>query len=658
MKNEPKNEIIAKILKNFEGKKYLTLINEISTLIEEYPKSIFLLNVLGVVYNQLNNLDEAILCFKKIIKIDKNFADAYYNLGIIFKRMDRVDDAISNYNKCIKIKPNKFEAYNNIGNVYRETNETQKAIEKYLQCLEINPNYLIALQNFGICLQNFYFNDRSKLVDKHIINLLENDRILRPVDIVSSIINYLYLNIEFKKIVENIDYSKIEKNIEKLVNSILDIKILISLLNITPITDLKIERFLKYLRKNILINISSVKNKKSTLIVINAIAKQCFINEYIYNIDEIEKKAIKELEKKISNNIKFKASTDICLGISCLAAYKSLNNYKWSKKILNYVEIEDLVKQQIKENATEENIKKEILSHDISNAISKKVKNQYENNPYPRWTKISLYNEPKNILSYVNNNNLFVDEKKLKNWNNLNILVAGCGTGQHAITTATKFINSQITAIDLSANSLSYAKRKANELEIKNIDFIEMDILDLKYFGKNFEIIESVGVLHHMENPFNGWKALVNTLKPDGLIMIGLYSALARIHIKKIRKKIIKIKNTISNDDIKLFREEVINLENDDYELIKQSPDFYSMSSIRDLIFHTQEHTFTISEISKYIKDLDLKFCGFENREIIKLFTKIYSKNKDLYNLKLWDKFENENYRIFAGMYQFWCQKN
>ena len=82
------------------------------------------------------------------------------------------------------------------------------------------------------------------------------------------------------------------------------------------------------------------------------------------------------------------------------------------------------------------------------------------------------------------------------------------------------------------------------------------------------------------------------------------------------------------------------------------------MSSIRDLIFHTQEHTFTIPEISKYIKDLDLKFCGFENREIIKLFTKIYSKNKDLYNLKLWDKFENENYRIFAGMYQFWCQKN
>ena len=129
MRNEPKNEIIEKILKNFKGKKYLSLINEISTLIEEYPKSIFLLNVLGVVYNQLNNLDEAILCFKKIIKIDKNFADAYYNLGIIFKRMDRVDDAINNYNKCIKIKPNKFEAYNNVGNVYRETNETQKAID-------------------------------------------------------------------------------------------------------------------------------------------------------------------------------------------------------------------------------------------------------------------------------------------------------------------------------------------------------------------------------------------------------------------------------------------------------------------------------------------------------------------------------------------------
>ena len=55
--------------------------------------------------------------------------------------------------------------------------------------------------------------------------------------------------------------------------------------------------------------------------------------------------------------------------------------------------------------------------------------------------------------------------------------------------------------------------RKADELDIKNIEFIEMDILDLKNY-KKFEIIESVGVFHHMKEPTTGWQILSNILKP------------------------------------------------------------------------------------------------------------------------------------------------
>ena len=99
------------------------------------------------------------------------------------------------------------------------------------------------------------------------------------------------------------------------------------------------------------------------------------------------------------------------------------------------------------------------------------------------------------------------------------------------------------------------------------------------------------------------------------------------------------------------------NDQNKNNELIKQSSDFYSLSSVRDLLFHVQENTFTISEIENNIKELNLKFCGFENKEIINKFKKIYPKNEDLYNLSMWNDFENKNKRVFAGMYQFWCQK-
>ena len=53
---------------------------------------------------------------------------------------------------------------------------------------------------------------------------------------------------------------------------------------------------------------------------------------------------------------------------------------------------------------------------------------------------------------------------------------------------------------------------------------------------KAFDIIESVGVLHHMEDPIEGWRSLVDVLKPSGLMKIGLYSNLARRHIDDARE--------------------------------------------------------------------------------------------------------------------------
>ena len=85
---------------------------------------------------------------------------------------------------------------------------------------------------------------------------------------------------------------------------------------------------------------------------------------------------------------------------------------------------------------------------------------------------------------------------------------------------------------------------------------------------------------------------------------------------------------------------------------------FYSLSNFIDLIFHVQEHRFTIPQIIKYIKKLNLNFCGFENSSLLNYFAETYKNTNDLYNLDLWNKFEINNPRIFAGMYQFWCQKN
>ena len=84
--------------------------------------------------------------------------------------------------------------------------------------------------------------------------------------------------------------------------------------------------------------------------------------------------------------------------------------------------------------------------------------------------------------------------------------------------------DSKIYAVDLSSESLAYAIRKAKEKNIKNINFYHLDLLDLELLNKKFDIIISTGCLHHMEKPEDGLESLVNVLKPQGLIYLGLYS--------------------------------------------------------------------------------------------------------------------------------------
>ena len=175
--------------------------------------------------------------------------------------------------------------------------------------------------------------------------------------------------------------------------------------------------------------------------------------------------------------------------------------------------------------------------------------------------------------------------------------------------------------------------------------------------GKDFDIIESGGVLHHMDDPMAGWRVLVDLLKPGGLMNIGLYSELARQHIVKVRKEITALKIGTSETDIRKYRQSLAESYDENHRLLTTSSDFYSLSTLRDLIFHVQEHRFNLQQIKNCLNELGLKFCGFSNQGVVANFREINGNEADIYDLQLWHRYEEKNPRTFAGMYQFWCQK-
>ena len=314
---------------------------------------------------------------------------------------------------------------------------------------------------------------------------------------------------------------------------------------------------------------------------------------------------------------------------------------------------------QIKEPLREKELIKSINSLDIiEDPVSKKVQEQYEENPFPRWRSIDLIKS--NNFFYWMNIDIKPNQINYNNkFDNPNVLIAGCGTGNHSIQ-STKYKNANILAVDLSLSSLGYAKRKSEELGYKDIKYLHSDILQLKKLNKKFDIIECAGVLHHMKEPMKGLKILLDILNSHGFLKIGLYSEIARKHIIKTRELIKKkgLKNT--TEDIKNFRQDILNnkLDNEIQKSVNFY-DFYSMSGVRDLLFHFQEHRFTIPQISKILNDLNLEFLGFcfAKEEIKKKFSSMYPNDKKNISLDNWHKFEIKNPETFISMYQFWVKK-
>ena len=138
---------------------------------------------------------------------------------------------------------------------------------------------------------------------------------------------------------------------------------------------------------------------------------------------------------------------------------------------------------------------------------------------------------------------------------------------------------------------------------------------------------------------------------------IGLYSELGRKNITEIREEITQSGIGSSNAEMQSFRNMVMQSNKNHYKTILGFSDFYSLSELKDLLFHVQEHRFSIPKIKKCLAELGLNFCGFGTNKIVQNFKLAYPEKESPYNLNKWQAYEEANPKAFLGMYQFWCQK-
>lgn len=239
------------------------------------------------------------------------------------------------------------------------------------------------------------------------------------------------------------------------------------------------------------------------------------------------------------------------------------------------------------------------------------------------------------------------------------VLIAGCGTGQHSIETTQRLIGVHTLAVDLSLTSLCYAQRKTRALGLKNLRYAQADIMQLGAIGRTFDLIEAGGVLHHLADPLAGWRVLISILRSGGIMRVGLYSELARSHVIAARAFITERGYGSSADDIRRFRQDMMMTGSETAaKLASGHRDFFSTSECRDLLFHCQEHRFTLPLISAFLAESRLEFLGFDiEGSALAQFRRRFPDRSALTDLDLWNAFEAENPHTFIGMYQFFVRK-
>jgi hypothetical protein len=140
---------------------------------------------------------------------------------------------------------------------------------------------------------------------------------------------------------------------------------------------------------------------------------------------------------------------------------------------------------------------------------------------------------------------------------------------------------------------------------------------------------------------------------------IGLYSEIARTSIVAARDFLAGRGYSANIDDVRRGRQDILALdETSPARIDTRSPDFYSMSNCRDLLFHVQEHRFTLPQIKNFLAGNGLELLGFEiNPVVLQKYRAQFPGDPACTDLDRWNEFEQHNPRTFAGMYQFVVQK-
>jgi len=611
---------------------------------------------LGLALAALGQMDEAVAASRVALKLDPGQPDIHNNLGVLLMQQGQWEEAAQGYRQAIALAPHLPTAHGNLGIVLRSMAKPVEAIACLMRSLEIHPAQPEILSN--LALAHLAQGDRRRALDAAMRGLtLEETPQSRRLFVQcvkdlrfageAGMLRPWLLRALQEGWDRPGDLARVSADVIKHGGNVMGDSLLHALLRLTPNLDLELEKTMTESRRDLLRD-AMRRSDPAVSDFFAALAQQCFINEYVFSHSQDEIAQAMELRGRLAAALETGAPIPPAWLVA-VACYFPLHSIPSPNRLLDRAwppAVEAILVQQIREPEEERRLCAEIPRlTDITDAGSRSVQAQYEENPYPRWVRAGTA-EVDDLTGYLRRNFSHVEIANVGS--GVDILIAGCGTGRNAIETTQRFAGARTLGVDLSLSSLAHAMRKSRELGL-DIEYAQADLLALDTLERRFDMIEAVGVLHHLADPLAGWRVLLSLLRPGGVMLLGFYSEVARRDLPRLAGG--------TADDIRRERRRLLET-SDQRDVLAASADFFTTSTCRDLLFHVQEHHLTLAEIGVSLRAHDLALLGFSvEDDVLAAYRKRFPGDPAAVDLEHWRQFEQDNPDTFAGMYQFWVQK-
>ena len=452
-------------------------------------------HALGDIARSQGRSDEAIALYREALRIDPRLADAHNNVGCILFEAGDSTGAEEAFRSALGASPEHVDALGNLGAVLTQRGSGE-AVQTLEAALARKPGDAVLLRSLGLALQRSGSGAQSLEILWRAVQADPDDPVgwvefsdafgmadyseVDEEDVLLQILHACLLK-------DGVDHQKLARATGQLLRHHEPMRRLLDLaasggaateealtalsdpllglvLEKAVIPDPAMERLWTAVRRAILevvrASLDAPEDGDSpppfgSPEPVYSLARQCFLNGYVFSYDEEEVRWVESLAAALSGN---DLSTDPHnrVRVAILACYVPLHTWDQAPAVVRLAAAHPdpsfvgLLVQQVEEPLAELELAAEVPSlGEAQGAVSRNVQAQYEEHPYPRWASID--HRVRQPMAHVLRS-LFPD-RPLEGWADKDeprILIAGCGTGKQLAMVHSRYQHGEIVAIDLS----------------------------------------------------------------------------------------------------------------------------------------------------------------------------------------------------------------